>query len=140
VLDDVERRRFLVEPAGEHPAPLAVGPLDVELDERAGERLRLPRRGGFARAQPHDDVLPPHRLAGTKRDVLDDAVALVEDAKNGDALRHGCHAGLVDARRHTRVATGLRAIALVAAAAGGKGEREDGCSGKTHVYSGIQGS
>ena len=51
VLDDVERRRFLVEPAGEDPLPVPVGPLHIELDEGAGQLLRLPRRGRLAGAQ-----------------------------------------------------------------------------------------
>jgi hypothetical protein len=99
VLDRVERRRFLVEPAGENALPLPVGLLHVELDERAGELLVLPRRGRFARAQPHDRIFPAHRLTGMKRDVLDDAVALVEDPQNSDSLRHWRHAPLAVRRR-----------------------------------------
>jgi hypothetical protein len=94
VLDDVERRRFLVKPAGKNPVPALVGLLHVDLDERTGQLLLLPRCSRLARAQPHDDVLPAHRLARVQRDILDDAVALVEDAEDGYALRHRSHAAL----------------------------------------------
>jgi hypothetical protein len=99
VLIHVDRRRFLVEPAGENALPLLVRLLHVELHERAGELLVLPRRGRFARTQAHDRIFPAHRLTGMKRDVLDDAVALVEDPQNSDALRHWSHAPLAVRRR-----------------------------------------
>jgi hypothetical protein len=142
MLDDVERRRFLVQPAGKHPAPFADGPLDVDLDEGAGQPLRFPRRGRLAGAQAYDHVLPPHRLAGVERDVLHDAVALVEDGENGDALRHRGHARLVRTRRDGGVGDDRsRRILLVAAAARRKGERDQHrCRQASHAYSGIQGS
>jgi hypothetical protein len=88
VFDHVQRRGFLVEPAGEHLSPALVRPLDVDLDEGAGELLVFPRRCRFAGAEPDDHILPPDRLARVERDRLDDAVALVEDAEHRDALRH----------------------------------------------------
>jgi hypothetical protein len=91
---DVERRPLLVEPAGEGATPVLVRTLDVELDEGAGELIRLPRRGFLARAQPHDDIAGADRLAGAQGHVAADAVALVEDAENGDALRHRRRAGI----------------------------------------------
>jgi hypothetical protein len=53
-----------------------------------------------------------------QRDVLDDAVALVEDAKHRDALRHGRDARLVGApRRRGGIAGGRsRCILLIAPA------------------------
>jgi hypothetical protein len=59
MLDDIQRRRFLVEPAGKGALPFFVWPPDIELDEGAGELLRFPRRGRFAGAQTNDHVLPP---------------------------------------------------------------------------------
>jgi hypothetical protein len=97
MLDDVQRRRFLVKPARKGALPFPVGPLDIDLDERAGEFFRLPRRSRFARPQPDDHILPARRLAGMQGDVLDDAVALVENAEDRDALRHRGNPGLVGA-------------------------------------------
>jgi len=73
---------------------LPVGLLHIDLDERAGQLLLLPRSRRFAGPKPHDNVLPSDRLPRMKRDVLDDTVALVEDAEHGGALRHRCHAAL----------------------------------------------
>jgi len=60
----------------------------VELYEGAGQLLRLPRRGRLAGAKVDDDVADPPRLARLHRQGLGDAVALVEQAERGDALRH----------------------------------------------------
>jgi hypothetical protein len=74
-----------------------------------------------------------------KRHRLHDAVALVEDAEHGNALRH----------RGDRLADGARlrllsrchlVLRLLAAAARGHGEREEQCGRALHNYSGIQGS
>ena len=120
VLDHVERRQFLVNPARKDAVPALVGLLDVELDERAGQLLFLPRRGRLARAKAHDRVLPPHRLAGLERDVLDDAVALVEDPEHGDALRPS--ASLRPGLRPSRPPCGRPPSSSAAAA---------GCRGRT---------
>jgi hypothetical protein len=141
VLDHVERRRFLVQPAGKDTGPAPVRLLDIDLDESAGEFLQLPRRGRLAGAQAHDHVLPPHRLARVQSDVLDDAVALVEDAEGCDPLAHRGDARLIDARRRGGVHDHrLRAILLVTAGAGGERERQY-CQGGAglHAYSGFQG-
>jgi hypothetical protein len=142
MLDHVERRRFLVEPARENPVPLLVGALDVELDESAGQLLIFPRRGGLAGAKPDDDILPTSRLAGVERDILDDPVTLVEDAEHGDALRHwgdrllGCGPRLAP-----RGLGRWRILPLRAAAARGERERDQQRSGEfPHAYSGIHGS
>jgi hypothetical protein len=142
MLDDVERRRFLVKPAREDPVPAAVGLLHVKLDERPGELLVLPWCGHLARPQPNDDVFPADRLAGMERHVLHDAVALIEDAENGHSLRH---------RRDSTLAVGRRGglprrrrspiLLLGALAARSQCERDQQrCRERTHAYSGIQGS
>jgi hypothetical protein len=140
VLDDVERRRFLVEPARENPVPALVRTAHVNLDEGAGQLLFLPRRGRFAGAKADDDVLPADRLARTKSDVLDDSVALVEDSEDGDPLRHRRHSALPRGRcrhfrpRHARILLGILA-------ASGQRERDQQGRGKPiHSYSGIHGS
>jgi hypothetical protein len=88
VLDDVERRRLLVEPAGEDPPELAVRAAHVELDEGTGQLLDFPGGGRLAGAQPHDHVADPDRLARPQRQVALEPVALVQQADHGDALRH----------------------------------------------------
>jgi hypothetical protein len=69
VLDRVERRRFLVEPARENPAELAVRAAHVKLHERTRQLLDLPGRGHLAGAQSHDRVSDPDRLAGPERQI-----------------------------------------------------------------------
>jgi hypothetical protein len=71
----------------------------VDLNEGAGQFLRFPRRSCLAGAQAYDDILPAHRLARTQADVLDDAVALIENPEHRDALRH---------RRNTTLSRGCR--------------------------------
>jgi hypothetical protein len=113
----------------------------VELDEGAGQLLAFPRSRRLAGAKAHNDVLPPHRLAGVKGHRLDDSVALVEDAEHGHPLRHrrdglSGSAGLLslgDLRNGS--------ILLRAAATCGERERDQQrCSKLRHAYSGIQGS
>jgi hypothetical protein len=140
VLDDVERRRFLIKPAREDPAPALVRLLQVDLKERPGQLFLFPRSGRLARAEANDHVLPPGRLAGMKRDVLDDPVALVEDADDRDPLRHRGHAAL-PRRSRGRLTAGRRGVLLTALPA--RGERKGGkqrSGGAVHAYSGIQGS
>jgi hypothetical protein len=142
MLDDVERRRFLVQPAREDPAPALVRSLDVDLDEGAGELLFLPRSGRFARAKPHDHVLPARGLSGMQRDILHDAVALVEDAEDRDALRHRRDSALTGRSRGHFAPAGTRRVLLLAAASA-RGERERNqqrCCSRSHAYSGIHGS
>ncbi|KTT69671.1 hypothetical protein NS334_14265 [Sphingomonas endophytica] len=71
-----------------------MGPAHVQLHEGAGQRFRLPRRGPFAGAQPDDRIVDPHRLSGLQRDVARDAVALVEQPDDRDALRHRGRSGV----------------------------------------------
>jgi hypothetical protein len=80
MFDHVEGRRFLVEPAGEDPVPVALRVADVELDEGAGQRLHLPRRARLAGAQANDRIPDSDRLAGLESEIAREAVALVEEA------------------------------------------------------------
>jgi hypothetical protein len=141
VLDDVERRRFLVDPARENAAPPPVRLLDVELDEGARQFLFLPRRGRLAGAEANDHVLPADRLAGVQRDVLDDPVALVEDAEDRNALRHRRHSALARGGRGDGL-RGRDGILLFGALAARRQRKRDqhGCGKGAHAYSGIQGS
>ncbi len=77
-----------------------------------------------------------------KRDVLHDAIALVEDAEDGDALPHRSHpalagSGLGDLGRGRRGRIPL----FLAAAAGDEGQRDQRQENElSHAYSGIHGS
>jgi hypothetical protein len=142
VLDDVERRRFLVDPAGEHPLPFLVGALDVDLHEGAGQLLFLPRGGRLAGAQANHQILPARGLARVQRDVLHDAVALVEDGEDRDTLRHRGHSALPRSGGGDILRDSHRGILLLAAAAA-RGQRkcnQQRCGKSRHAYSGIHGS
>jgi hypothetical protein len=140
VLDDVERWRFLVEPARKNPIPALVGLLDVELNKRTGQLFFFPWRGGFAGTEPDDQVFPPGRLARMERDRLHDSVALVEDAKNRDPLRHRRHAPLARGSGCNLPCRRKRHILLGLLAARHKRERDhQRCRDGSHAYSGIQG-
>jgi hypothetical protein len=141
MLDDIERRRLLVQPARENAVPALVRLLDVELDERAGQLFLFPRRGRLARAEPDDEVLPAGRLAGVERDILDDAVALVEDPQHRDPLRHRRHPALAACGRSDLPRRWQRHILLALLPTCSKRERDQQrCRDGPHAYSGIQGS
>jgi hypothetical protein len=116
MLDGVEGRRFLEQPArkGALEAPLRVA--DVELDEGSGQRLDLPGRAGFAGSEADDDIAGADRLSGLERQLARDAVALVEQADHRRAFRHRGRSGRYrrDRLRHVdRLGLGIgRAIAL----------------------------
>jgi len=140
VLNDVERRRFFVKPARENPVPALVRTPHINLHEGAGQLLFLPRRGRFAGAKADNDILPADRLAGTKSDVLDDPVALVEDSQDGDPLRHRGHPALASrSRRHSRPRH-ARILLGILAASGQRERNQQGRGKPIHVYSGIHGS
>ena len=144
MLDDVERRRFLVQPAREHPLPAPVGALDVQLDESAGQRLTFPRGGGLAGAQAHDDILDPHRLAGPKRQVADDSVALVQQPEHGDSLRHRGDSGLLarglgDVGGHRPPGRLALGVPVAIAAAGAERHNDRRGNAGPHAQSGVQG-
>jgi hypothetical protein len=77
-----------------------------------------------------------------KRDRLDDAVALVEDAEHRDALRHRRDAALpVRSRCDLPGGRGGSILLLRTPTAGRERERKkQRCSESMHCYSGIQGS
>jgi hypothetical protein len=93
MLDQVERRTLRVQPARENPVPFSAGPLDVELDESAGQPLGLPRRGRIAGAQADHQILGAHRLTRLHREIADDPVALVEKSDDRHPLGHRSHSG-----------------------------------------------
>jgi hypothetical protein len=142
MLDDVERRRFLVEPAREDPVPAPVRLLDVDLDERASQLFLLPWRRRLARAKANDHVLPAHRLTRVKGNRLDDAVALVEHSQHRDTLRHWRDSALaVRGRGGLLGPRQRRVLAFLALAARDERKRGQQRSGeRAHAYSGIQGS
>jgi len=88
VLDHVERRPLLVEPARKGALPLAVALAHIHLREGAGIGFTLPRRSLLARAQPQNHVPRAHRLSGLEGDVTRLSVALVEQAQHRDPFRH----------------------------------------------------
>jgi hypothetical protein len=77
-----------------------------------------------------------------ERDVLDDAVALVEDAEHGDTLRHRRHAAFAVGGGRGLARSRRRSVRLLGAlsARGQRQRNQQRCSNGTHVYSGIQGS
>ena len=93
VLDGVERRSLLVEPAREDSLELALRIADVELDEGAGQLLGLPGRGRLAGTEPDDDVADPDRLTRPQLEIALQAVALVEKADHRDSPGHRRGAG-----------------------------------------------
>jgi hypothetical protein len=148
VLDDVEPRRFLVEPTGKYPLEAALGVADVELDEGAGQLLDLPGRGRLAGAQPYDDVADPHRLSRAQGEFARQAVALVEETDHRHPLGHRCRPwrqpghGLRDV---DRVGFGRRIALLILLAralrrAGAERQRNQGETWKrpAHDQSGVQ--
>jgi hypothetical protein len=151
VLDDVERGRFLVEPAREDPPELLrAGGAHVELDEGAGQLLHLPGRGRLAGPQANDDVAEADRLAGAQAELAHLAVALVEKPQHRDALGHRRGAGrepghgLRDIDRVGLRLGGILPVPLLGPArtAGDKDEqsrqRQD-LGRQGHAQSGVQG-
>jgi hypothetical protein len=113
--------------------------LHVDLDEGAGQLLRLPRRARLAGTQPDDDVLDADRLAGPQGQVLDDAVALIEQAEDGDPFGPRRHARLVGGRARHLDGDGIALGRLiVAAAAGERGRTHQRQRRFYHDWSGVQ--
>jgi hypothetical protein len=123
MLDHVERRRFLVEPARENPAPSPLRSSHEHFHERAGQLLLFPWRRGLAGAKLDDHVFPPRRLAGAEGDVLGDAVALVEDPEHRHALGHRRDPGLAAGRGRAVRGRSRLVLLLVGPTASGKAER-----------------
>ncbi len=143
MLDDIERRAFLVEPARENAFPASTGLFDVELDECARQAVVFPRRAGVARAQPNHRVAEADRLSRLQRDVANDAVALVEQPEHRDALAHRGHPGHRSDRLGHVERNGIGAIDRLVgvtrelvAARGERHQRDQGEAAR-HDYSGV---
>lgn len=91
MLDHVERRTFLVQPARKDPLSRSVGLSDVKLDEGACKTFIFPWRGGVTSAQADHGFAHADRLTGFKRKVAHDAVAFVEQPEHCHALAHRRH-------------------------------------------------
>ena len=142
MFDDVERRAFLIHPAREDALPIAVRTPDVELDERPGEPLGLPRRSRIAGAKPDQRVLGADRLAGLEREIADDTIALVEQGDHRHPLGHRCHPGGVDRRRKrfgNDFIVGSSVVRLLVARSDNQAERGNSkCAAAVHAWSGVQ--
>ena len=141
MLDHVQRRGLLVEPAREDPLPPAARLLHVQLHERPGQLVELPRRRRLAGAQANDGILDPQRLARAKGDVARNPVTLVEEAQHGDPLVHrggarGRHSGLLRDCRGALSRLWLIALRTVAARERNPGDKRQ--VEAAHPYSGVQ--
>ena len=143
MLDNVERRRFQVNPTRKHPAELLVRAFDIELQERARQLLGLPRRGRFARRHPHDRITDAQRIAGLHLQIGGDAVALVEQSDHGGTFGHrrrslGAYFGRGDRARSATDADGRRARDALCIAVGrrriasARGEQQK--SGRNRIF------
>ena len=122
--------------------PCGVGLLDIELDESTRQLLAFPRCGCLAGAQPDNGVADANGLAGLHRQVARDAVALVEEPENGDALRHRrdpCPLSRSGLRQCDAI--GLLGFLRLAIAAGRQKKRQGraGDGDESHAQSGVQG-
>lgn len=88
MLDDVQRRAFLVQPAGKGATPFFIAAAHGELDKGAGKLLLLPWRSAFARAQADHRIADAKRLPRLHRQIAADAITFVEEADHGDPLSH----------------------------------------------------
>lgn len=93
MLDHVERRRILEQPAGEDSLPaqrlIGIGPLlHQHLHESARFGRPFPRRGAFARSELDDDIVDPFGFARLKQKILRQIVALVEHTDLRHPFRH----------------------------------------------------
>ena len=89
MLDHIAVGPLLEHPARKDAIPFVVAlVLDGQLNEGAGFGRRFPRRGRLARAQAHDRAADARRVAGLHLQLLNDAVALVEQAEHRDAIFH----------------------------------------------------
>jgi len=143
MLDDVERRALLVQPARKYPSNASIALRDVELDKRTGQPLILPRCACFARAQTNHCVAHPDRLSGAKREVADNPVALVEQPEHRDPLGHrGDPSHRLDRARNIDrhclafIVVARRRFALVAPA-DQQQQRRDRDIKRAHVQSGF---
>jgi hypothetical protein len=89
VLNDVAFRALLEEPAGKDAPPFVVGAgAHIELHEGAGLGRILPWRGLLAGLQTDDGVADAQGLARLHGEVAGQAVALVQQADDGNPILH----------------------------------------------------
>jgi hypothetical protein len=142
MLNDVERRAFLVQPTRKDPLPIGVGATHIELDEGARQPLGFPRRGRFASAQADHRILGADRLPWPEHEIAHDSVALVEQCDHRHALAHRRHARGIDRPRKRfggHLVLGHRLLRRTIA--GGhrqadRGEQKDRLA--AHPWSGVQ--
>lgn len=142
MLDDVQRGRFLVHPAGEDPPVLVVRAPHIELEEGAGQLFLLPGSGRLAGAQVNDRVARADRHSRLHPQIVDDPVALVEEADDRHAVLHRGQPGFVALEHLAGVCRlELLLISLLLAPAGREREpeRDAGSRVPEHSYSGVQG-
>lgn len=151
MLNHVERRRVLEQPAGKDLAPgqLAIGIgafFHKDLDEGAGFSRAFPRQGPLAGGQPYHNIANPARFAGLQDNVLGDVVALVEQAQRGHAVLDRGAIFAFDSGSGGLGAHGLRnvgcgCIGFTAAVAGGQQQHQTGRKQAPHDQaSGLQAS
>jgi len=151
VLDHVERRRVLEQPARKDAFPGRIGAGrgafgDQHLNEGPGFGRHFPRRGALAGREPDDHIADPLRFARLDLDVLGKVVALVEQAELGDAFLTRRAEALVGADRCGEACEvpgnlGLLAFGHGFALAGG--EEREGSQGTSPAHrqaSGVQAS
>jgi len=107
VLDHVEARRVLEQPARKDAAPfrlrIGVGALEyVDLDESPRLGRLFPWRGALASGQTDHDIADAAGFAGRHFQIAADVVALVEQAEHSHALFHRRADAAVRYRRRTR--------------------------------------
>jgi len=118
---------------------------DIELHECARELLQLPGSARLAGPQADDRVLHSHGLARLEQHIPNDAVALVEEAQHGNAIRHRRYAhGCRRPRRRLSLASLVRLLPSLFGAARAtrrekKGESRAGDGELSHAQSGVQG-
>jgi hypothetical protein len=142
VLHDIQRRRFLVHPPREDPPPFLVGALHVQLQEGAGQLLLFPRSGRLAGPKVNDRVARADGLSRLQPEIVDDAVALVEEADDRDPVLHRRQPGLI-AFEHLAGVRRLRLLLVAALLLPARRERQSqrhrNDPREAHSYSGIQG-
>lgn len=136
MLNHVDRRRVLEQPAGKDLAPgqltFGIGAFfNEDLNKGPGFCRPLPRQGPFAGGKPDDNIANPPGLARFQNDVLDDVVALVQQAQRGHPVLDRraifalhCRSRRLGANRLRDVRRG--GIGIAAAATGGQQQGQAG--------------